>query len=524
MRHAVAARAFAHPTLTAAFSMAEQIHKKARTAASNSQRQDDSRFNLLSEAALENVVRKLSWKPRSDKWHTHFSSSQLATLLQMGGGVADATRSAFCELTLDGKFFRDIAENENKREQQVLMVLEALGDKLLRLDLEFLVNGVARTMTGHCTALRNLTLSIHCRDELASFSDFFEERGSLLEVLDIHILELTECGIAVLLNCTAVRRLKIGWHMLSAPLGPLWESIGSGLQDLAIASDTESFFLDLPVLGTRCRNATKIAFAGRLVHQYETVLNFLEDYGSALQAIDFKYWYAWNYLTPQQLIAMRKACPLAQIDYQESPMSLDSMLALGMSATRLYVDEDEDPYVYTGLGRVGFACPNLRFCHFVADDIPLRNFRALFDVPKYELEQFKVSLLSNNAAISDEVFSVLAEKVSSLHAFEYTGPAPAVHLWGAFVAANQRLEKVKLTFRTVDPCRCISLDGKISRCTTGWRPFVAPLLESRNCLEVLCNDNTTPDWKKFCHDCANMCLPVRTRKDTTITIAGCLYL
>lgn len=168
-------------------------------------------FDVLSESAIENIVRHLSETPHSDKWYINFPSSRLEILLQLGGGLSDATRSAFRKLTLDEKFFRDIADNEPERQRLVLMVVEALGSKLRRLDLHFLGHGVEliMTKTARCTALRNLTLSIHSQSELASFSDFLAARGLMLEVLDIHFAILSKPDVLIILKCTALQRLTL---------------------------------------------------------------------------------------------------------------------------------------------------------------------------------------------------------------------------------------------------------------------------------------------------------------------------
>lgn len=191
--------AFVHHTPTS-----QPVSNNARMGRSFSENSTRTRLDALSDSAIENVVRYLSDTPRSKNWHANFPSSRLVTLLKLGEVVSDATGTASRELTLDEIFFCDVACNENERQRLVFMEVAALGDKLRRLDLKYLVDGVTLTVTKCCTALRNLTLSIHSPSELASFSDFFNERGSMLEVLDIHFAILSKPELSIVLKCTAL--------------------------------------------------------------------------------------------------------------------------------------------------------------------------------------------------------------------------------------------------------------------------------------------------------------------------------
>lgn len=133
-----------------------------------------------------------------------------------------------------------------------------------------------------------------------------------------------------------------------------------------------------------------IAFAGRLFNRNETIVNFLNDYGSLLQVIDLKNWRAWESLTVEQLTAIRQASPVALVDYEAHRICLDRLIALRKSATGLHLTREG--CMIENLSRIGRACPNLIFCHIFTNYLPRSHFAALFDAPKAKPEHMSIVL------------------------------------------------------------------------------------------------------------------------------------
>lgn len=52
-------------------------------------------FDMLSEVALENIVRKLSNKPRSEEWQNYVEHQDIENLLNLEGGIPEAAGNVF---------------------------------------------------------------------------------------------------------------------------------------------------------------------------------------------------------------------------------------------------------------------------------------------------------------------------------------------------------------------------------------------------------------------------------------------
>lgn len=92
---------------------------------------------------------------------------------------------------------------------------------------------------------------------------------------------------------------------------------------------------------------------------------------------------------------------------------------MGPSASRLFILDCED---MESLPRTANACPNIQSCTIIGD-ISLGYIRALFVVPKPELKKLVRFVGEAN------VFQVLAEEVSTLEDFVYSGSLPDIPLF-----------------------------------------------------------------------------------------------
>lgn len=131
-------------------------------------------------------------------------------------------------------------------------------------------------------------------------------------------------------------------------------------------------------------------------------------------------------LNVEQLTAIRTACPNAAIDARHKEFDTASMVAMGESASYLYIGWS---HTEQNLDRIGNACPNLTSCYFITCYATLVDVRALFEPPKRKLERIEVQFFAGEA-----VLQALSEKRSSLKEFHYVGEKLPSHFWASFVA------------------------------------------------------------------------------------------
>lgn len=197
------------------------------------------------------------------------------------------------------------------------------------------------------------------------------------------------------------------------------------------------------------------------------------------------------------------------------------MVALGEAASSLSVVDDDD--LIENLDRIGSACLNLRAVSYVADEVLVPGFRALFEGLKRKLLKFH-ALFPGDASNEgvDNLFKVLAEKVSTLEHFDYSGPVPALHVLPPFVAANPNLKKVKLNLDfqngyAFGECACPCWPAEVledvaeSFIESGkpiWRSIMSSFLKTKGLVRL----DFSCDWaisRTKNSDMADLCIPAR---------------
>lgn len=316
-------------------------------------------------------------------------------------------------------------------------------------------------------------------------------------------------------HCTALRRLRLSTHSINCSLSPLWKSLGSSLRHLEVDALVKWHpKCEFRVLGAECKNLRVFWLRGiGTIEPDSNVWDFFEHHGSRLEVVGLGDRIGMD---AEQLSAVRVACPNAAIDARSSYVDFASMVAMGASASHLYVGNLNG--TLRNIGGIGNACPNLSSCHFSVGDIPLADVRALLELRKHNLERVEVALRWDGPT-TETILQGLSERVSSLKELKCNGPVPPALIWKQLVAANPRLCKVRLRFQAGELCEF----GRL--CDIDWRPFVTPLLEKDIPLEAdfACEISDGKPYGPFCYERADMCLRARA-KSISVCMCGYQYL
>lgn len=135
--------------------------------------------------------------------------------------------------------------------------------------------------------------------------------------------------------------------------------------------------------------------------------------------------------------------------FDREEFTVDNLLAIWEAASGLHIDA---PDIINNLDRIGNACQNLKHNVCCTDNMPLSAFREFLETPKPKLLKMCLFTFGDvGTQVMDDIFEVLAEKVSTLENFEYGGPVPP------FVAANPNLKTASITLKfsggSICPCR-----------------------------------------------------------------------
>lgn len=141
---------------------------------------------------------------------------------------------------------------------------------------------------------------------------------------------------------------------------------------------------------------------------------------------------------------LREFCPNARIDVgillMWGCLISDSVLKLGEATSVLHINRDQDVADnWISLGKKSSKLERI-FC--LAEDMPPPGFRTLFEAPKPKLGNLHVNASTARTLDVDNMFEVLAERVSALDYLRYKGPRPTLHFLRSFVAADSSLKTV----------------------------------------------------------------------------------
>lgn len=493
--------------------MASPPRKFAKWDYSDPRRSTKLRFDDLSEAALVNIARHLSTKPRSPDWKKFIALEDVSSALRLNGSMHHVMRSSISDLELS---LRGSSVSEGLAHGFILMIL---GDKLRRLDLT--AKSFPSALVPHCTGLRQLRLTVRSFRNPASV--LLRERGHALEELELLKSDITQEDVSDLSCCSSLQRLKLIFSELKAPLAAVWRGARSSLLHLEMnVWGNDVALWELPALAKECRRLRTLSFRGvwDLPHQYE-LFDLFGPFTSSLRLIELD---SGICLSKEQINGILMSCPNVSLDLRTLGMDQSGIEAMGASAVHLRIDND----AVGNLKKIGDSCPNIRSCEFRLDAGTSKDFLSFFETEKLQLEHVSVFVLSKNEPTSNDILLALAEKVSGLQELSYSGPLPPVDAWEQLARANPRLRTVRLNVPFAPPClRMHDLDR---HCRVDWKPYVSPLLAHAAMEEIdfSCapahSSSVGPKTEGiFAQKCVDTCLSARS-KLITITLCGYQYL
>lgn len=446
-------------------------------------------FDQLPEGPVEYVLRFLSARPHARDWQAFVPAEAVLALLRAGGTPAAAARAVFKHVTLEGDAGLD-ANSElggvrlpsagAQTRQLTTGLLTRLGGSLESLCVArppplWLVRSA-----GRCGSLRRLSIWIASPSGSGDIVGLLAACGAGLESLE---LEIREADIplvdAVAAHCQSLTRLRLFAKQISAPMSPLWRSVGGSLREVEVMCPADAGTLDLPAMCEFCPGVANVLFSGFGAKQgLNLIAGVCERYETQLFSITLEK----TAVREDALRSICAACPNAEIDVRTlSPAGLSAgcALALGARLRRLEVgtlfssDGLED-----NLARVAAACPNMRtIAVLLPDALPEDVMRALFSSPLRSLERFRGGFFDADAGAA--LFEMLREKAGALETLEYAGPPPQAHALRGLVESNPHLRAVTLT--APGGCSVCICSGPLRKAAAevDWTPVVAAFRGAR---------------------------------------------
>lgn len=356
---------------------------------------------------------------------------------------------------------------------------------------------------------------------------FSKVRGPKLEELDLKVRLLRSEAAAIEKHCGNLRRLKFGRSLYNSS-NCIWRGQGTSVRDLEIVLSGQQYEFprtNWPGNFTRLSTLSLcVPPNGRV--DGRSVVDICSKFGSDLRVLNLKS----GRLNAEHFRKLREVCPDADIDVdffsntgranyfsneKRVRLDADSYVAMGKAAWSLHAPRDSD--IIEKLGDIGRACPNLRELSFYTCDETVERFRDLFVEPKPRLRKICLDVFHNFASPAmGTIFQVLTGTVPMLEHFEYDGPAPPLRMLPPFLAANQKLRKVKLELSLGVESPCLYQpphvlqpveESEILRTAQMWESVMMAFLQNRGLLELDCSCDD-PYGEKHA-DYAEFCAPAR---------------
>lgn len=182
--------------------------------------------------------------------------------------------------------------------------------------------------------------------------------------------------------------------------------------------------------------------------------------------------------------------------------------------------------VIASLDSIGKACPNVERMTCIPESIPPSGSRVWFETPKPKLVKLSVIASYATTLVVDNMFEVLAEKVSTLQHFHYKGPSPSDGCWRSLVPANQSMKAVtlELSYESGRSCPCSPSQGEEESRKRVLNTVLNAFLLNKGllCLNVSC-DGIYFTWGCKHSDFADMSEPARFG-GKSVTIFGITYV
>lgn len=485
--------------------------------------------DTLPDAALANIVRFLSWKPRSVKWQSFVAIYDVLSLLETEGHWAQLARNTFC--TVEGNV-RDaldrskpglrLENEEGRNAADLFRLVSLLGEGLTVLNFRKTRCNYPSAAAAGCLGLRHLALVLRDGYDRSHLPPLIVARGAGLEVLELDLMTFTEQSISAIgTHCRQLRRFRIATASADVSLAEMWKGIGPSLVELEFGALMKICYHNAFEKLAMFVAALESTILSRVAFEYANgfscggaIEELCSHCGPRLLEIDLRR----SAIAPTDVLQrIAVACPNADILFDAGA---ETAVALGNSISSVVFENSVDDDVAEGIAKVGISCHNLKTVKISHSclDLTEYQFRALFSRPKLQLKEF--NFMSNfNSESTAPIWKVLGEEVQTLETLIMGGHSPPISLVEAFVNSNPRLREVRLM--TKDPfcsCGCIepsaALNVHVQMRLLSTFLRLPQLLE----LEISCTHPSRIPYEQI----ANACSPARLTR-STVSVCGYQY-
>ncbi len=192
-------------------------------------------FDMLATEELIAVLRNLSNRPRSSKWKTFETTSDILSVLQTEGALSTAARSVFSRLILgysvivDTDFCVEIASDGDLRIVEELLgrLRSSLHTLILRCD-----SARVYAVAAMCSHLHTLEI---WETDSTNYAGILSAMTGRLRALHIGGTHLKKRGIrAISEHCVGLTKLSLRFSLVACSLKRLWEAVGPSLIELSV--------------------------------------------------------------------------------------------------------------------------------------------------------------------------------------------------------------------------------------------------------------------------------------------------
>jgi len=415
-------------------------------------------------------LRFVSKTPRAIRWENGVRIRDAINVLKTGGLLADVARAQFLAFNAGWKKYPVSVDSEDDDR------IHGIYSSNIRLFRRLLLRGKPIVQTAFISVHYNprawsRALQISCADlrtlcvkstrKQFPLAPILKVCGPNLEVLEIKSPYLSHSQAAAIgTNCVRLKKLSLHCYTEWSEVGPLWEGVGSTLEDLSLSVfdsfEPGEWAAALNLIRMFCPSIRKLDF--KVIIEWLSFAQFCISYGDQLEVLKLSE----RCTEPSCYTDIVAGCAKVKVGTEVSTDELiPSIKALGSHLDTLHIvgDEEMDTYDFDiqQLQEVSQACSKLKMLalhpHEIGSKLIVDILNAILADRKPSLERLEIrertaeiygEPILPGAPTTNDILSVVGDRTGDLREFIFACYTPELAVFDDLAKKNQHLENVQI--------------------------------------------------------------------------------